>query len=143
MAQIREFTIEGLAGRAEPYSVALNPDVNIFFGLNGSGKTTLLKVLHSALSTETDILNDVTFKRAAVKVFLNRYRLIRHKNPSRLCSHSCSTILKSSRQSFRPFLQLLIDLVVLGDKNVQRSRSGLLDPEDACGRARRRGGGTE
>lgn len=73
MAQIREFTIEGLAGRTEPYSVVLNPDVNVFFGLNGSGKTTLLKILHAALSTDTDILKDLPFTRAAVRIFLNKY----------------------------------------------------------------------
>jgi energy-coupling factor transporter ATP-binding protein EcfA2 len=73
MAQIREFTIEGLAGRTEPSSAVLNPDVNVFFGLNGSGKTTLLKILHAALSTQTDILKDLPFTRATVKVYLNRY----------------------------------------------------------------------
>lgn len=74
MAQIRAFTIEGLAGRTEPYSLVLNPDVNVFFGLNGSGKTTLLKILHSALSTETGILQDLPFTRATVRVFLNRHK---------------------------------------------------------------------
>jgi energy-coupling factor transporter ATP-binding protein EcfA2 len=74
MAQIREFTIEGLAGRTEPYSLVLNPDVNVFFGLNGSGKTTLLKILYSALSTETEVLSDLPFTRAAVRVFLNKHR---------------------------------------------------------------------
>ena len=73
MAQIREFTIEGLAGRTEPYSAVLNADTNVFFGLNGSGKTTLLKILHAALSTQTDILKDLPFARAKVKVYLNRY----------------------------------------------------------------------
>ena len=74
MAQILEFTIDNLAGRSEPYSVALNRDVNVFFGLNGSGKTTLLKILQSAVSTETDILRDLPFTRASVKVFLNKYK---------------------------------------------------------------------
>jgi len=74
MAQIREFTVEGLAGRSEPISIVLNSDINVFFGLNGSGKTTLLKILHSALSTDVDIVKDLPFTRAAVKVYLNRYR---------------------------------------------------------------------
>lgn len=74
MAQILEFTIENLAGRSAPISFKLNPDVNVFFGLNGSGKTTLLKILHSALSTETDILEDLPFSKASVKVYLNRHR---------------------------------------------------------------------
>jgi len=73
MAQIREFTVEGLAGRREPFSARLNPDVNVFYGLNGSGKTTLLKILHSSLSTDTDILADLPFLRAEVVVYLNRY----------------------------------------------------------------------
>ncbi len=73
MAHILEFTVDGLAGRSEPYSATLNRDVNVFFGLNGSGKTTLLKILHSALSTETDILDDLPFKRAQVTVYLNRH----------------------------------------------------------------------
>jgi ABC-type cobalamin/Fe3+-siderophores transport system ATPase subunit len=55
MARIMDFTIEGLAGRDDPFSVTLNPDVNVFFGLNGCGKTTLLKILYSALSNETEI----------------------------------------------------------------------------------------
>src|SRR5437588_380434 len=74
MAYIEQFTIEGLAGRTEPYTAALNRDVNVFYGVNGSGKTTMLKVLHSALSTETDILEDLPFTRARVKIYLNRYR---------------------------------------------------------------------
>ena len=73
MAQIREFTVEGLAGRSEPVSFKLNRDVNVFFGLNGSGKTTLLKILHSALSGEAEILKDLPFQRATIKVFLNRW----------------------------------------------------------------------
>lgn len=73
MAQIREFTVEGLAGRSEPISFVLNADVNVFFGVNGSGKTTLLKILHSALSTETEILKELPFTRASVKVYLNKH----------------------------------------------------------------------
>jgi len=74
MARILKFTIEGLAGRLEPFSAVLNGDVNVFFGLNGSGKTTLLKILHSALSLETDILKDAPFRHAEVEVYLNRYQ---------------------------------------------------------------------
>ncbi len=74
MAQIRDFTIEGLAGRTAPLSLSLNKDVNVFFGLNGSGKTTLLKILYSALSTDTDILRDLPFTRAVVRIYLNRHK---------------------------------------------------------------------
>jgi energy-coupling factor transporter ATP-binding protein EcfA2 len=73
MAYIEQFTVEGLAGRTEPLTAVLNRDVNVFYGLNGSGKTTLLKILHSALSAETGILEHLPFGRARVKVYLNRY----------------------------------------------------------------------
>jgi energy-coupling factor transporter ATP-binding protein EcfA2 len=73
MAKILEFTIDNLAGRTEPYSVVLNRDVNIFYGLNGRGNTTLLKILHSALSTDAELLKDLPFTRAAVKIHLNRH----------------------------------------------------------------------
>jgi len=73
MAHILDFEIEGLVGRDRPVSLKLNRDVNVFFGLNGSGKTTLLKILHSALSTDTDVLGSLPFKRAQVTVWLNRY----------------------------------------------------------------------
>jgi ABC-type cobalamin/Fe3+-siderophores transport system ATPase subunit len=68
MADILEFEIEGLAGRQDIYARTLNADVNVFFGPNGSGKTTLLKILHSALSGDTDILKGIPFKRASVRI---------------------------------------------------------------------------
>jgi len=68
-ARILEFSIYGLAGYESVYSKKLNEDVNIFFGVNGSGKTSLLKILHSALSDNTDILEGVPFKRAEVKIY--------------------------------------------------------------------------
>ena len=69
MSHIVEFSISGLAGRKQAYARTLNEDINIFFGLNGSGKTSLLKILHSAMSGETDILRNVPFKHAEVKLF--------------------------------------------------------------------------
>ncbi len=72
MSHIVEFTISGLAGRKGNYSRKLNEDVNIFFGLNGSGKTSLLKILHSAMSGDTDILRNVPFKHAEVKLCSTR-----------------------------------------------------------------------
>ena len=45
----------------------------LWANLNGSGKTTLLKILHSALSTDTEILQQLPFTRARVTVYLNRY----------------------------------------------------------------------
>lgn len=73
MARIISFTVDALAGRDEPYSARLQDDVNVFFGINGSGKTTLLKILHSALSTDTSILEGLPFKSAEVEVYLNRF----------------------------------------------------------------------
>ncbi len=69
MSHIVEFSISGLAGRKQAYARTLNEDINIFFGLNGSGKTSLLKILHSAMSGDTDILRNVPFKDAEVKLF--------------------------------------------------------------------------
>jgi len=69
MSRITEFSIAGLVGKKTNYTKKLNMDVNIFFGLNGSGKTSLLKILHSALSENTDILQYVPFKEASVKAY--------------------------------------------------------------------------
>jgi predicted ATPase len=74
VARIVSFRVDGLAGRETPLSTRLQDDVNVFFGINGSGKTTLLKILYSALSTETSILEGLPFKSAEVEVYLNRYK---------------------------------------------------------------------
>ena len=73
MARIISFTVNELAGRDAPCSARLQEDVNVFFGINGSGKTTLLKILHSALSNDTSILEGLPFKSAEVEVYLNRF----------------------------------------------------------------------
>ena len=69
MAHVTEFVVEGLAGRTEPLSLKLNRHVNVFFGQNGSGKTSLLKILHSAMSGNAEILANVPFSRAQVKIY--------------------------------------------------------------------------
>lgn len=69
MSHIISFRIEGLAGRKEPLEFELNRDTNIFFGLNGSGKTSLLKILHSAMSNDTENLGSVPFTKAEVSIF--------------------------------------------------------------------------
>jgi ATPase subunit of ABC transporter with duplicated ATPase domains len=74
MARIVNFTVDGMAGRSEPFSAHLPKDVNVFFGLNGSGKTTLLKLLYSAVSNNTTILKDLPFKKAAVTIFSHRLK---------------------------------------------------------------------
>ncbi len=73
MAHIVEFSISNLVGRKGVYSQKLNRGVNVFFGLNGSGKTSLLKILHSAMSGNAVILNNVPFKRAVVKIYSIHY----------------------------------------------------------------------
>lgn len=69
MAHITEIKVQGLTGRKKVYSCRLNRDVNIFFGLNGSGKTSLLKIMHSAMSGETSILDGVAFESAEVSIY--------------------------------------------------------------------------
>jgi len=104
MARILEFSIDGLAGRAEPYSAELKPDVNVFFGLNGSGKTTLLKILHSALSTDVEILKGLPFAGARVKVYLNRYeaefwRVFERSEPNLTMDSSWETLNETAFMS--------------------------------------------
>jgi energy-coupling factor transporter ATP-binding protein EcfA2 len=65
-----------LAGREDTITARLQEDVSVFFGINGSGKTTLLKILHSALSTDTTILEGLPFRSAEVEVYLNRYESV-------------------------------------------------------------------
>jgi translation initiation factor RLI1 len=67
MSYITEFSISGLVGK--DYSQKLNKDVNVFFGLNGSGKTSLLKILHSAMSDDLEILENVPFKSAEIQIY--------------------------------------------------------------------------
>ena len=69
MSHIVSFRIDGLAGREEPLELKLNRDTNIFFGSNGSGKTSLLKILHSAMSNETEYLHRVPFTKAEVSIY--------------------------------------------------------------------------
>lgn len=76
MARIISFRVEGLAGHDDPISKTLQEDVNVLFGINGSGKTTLLKILHSALSANTSILEGLPFRSAEVVVYLNRYESV-------------------------------------------------------------------
>jgi energy-coupling factor transporter ATP-binding protein EcfA2 len=74
MAHILEFSVDGLAGRKEEYARELNREVNVFFGSNGSGKTSLFKILHSAMSGDSAILNNVPFKKAKVTLFSLDYK---------------------------------------------------------------------
>jgi predicted ATP-dependent endonuclease of OLD family len=62
--------------------------VNIFFGLNGSGKTSLIKILHSAMSGDASILENVPFTDASVRIYSLNYKkiftrkIVREKRPT-------------------------------------------------------------
>src|SRR5262245_46301984 len=73
MAHIVRFSVDGLAGRHEPYAHTLHRDLNIFFVLNGTGKSSLLKILHSALCQDANLLVRVPFQRAEVTIFSLKY----------------------------------------------------------------------
>src|SRR5260370_1109340 len=70
MPSIRSIRIEGLAGRQDVCSLTFNDYVNVLFGPNGSGKTSVLRILHSALSNETEMLKDVPFTKAEVVIYV-------------------------------------------------------------------------
>lgn len=69
MSLIQSVRVQGLAGRDNEYSAELNNDVSVFFGANGSGKTSLLRILHSALSNDVDLLEDVAFEQAEITTY--------------------------------------------------------------------------
>lgn len=95
MAHIVEFKVASLAGRKDIYTQKLDQNLNVFFGTNGSGKTSLLKILHSALSNETEILQNVAFDWAEViiysvdykKNFLKRIKKIGKKKATPIRKH--------------------------------------------------------
>lgn len=68
MAWIKSVEYRGLAGIDKSRRLDLNRDLNIFWGLNGCGKTSLLKILHCALSNETQGLNRVEVRDARVGI---------------------------------------------------------------------------
>jgi len=134
MARILEFTIDGLAGRDEPFSASLNSDVNVFFGLNGSGKTTLLKILHAALSTDTQSLRQLPFTRARVKVFLNRHTssFVRtFGQPAHRESKETFSVVESDAVRPRSMSRLLLGSH-LGSKAATRWTSDPPEPDDAA-----------
>jgi energy-coupling factor transporter ATP-binding protein EcfA2 len=73
VSHVVRFTVSGLAGRSEPYSQTLDRHLNIFFGLNGTGKTSLLKILHSAMSHDSRVLERVPFQSAEVTIYSITY----------------------------------------------------------------------
>lgn len=69
MSHLVSATIHGLAGRKEYISLTFDRFVNVVYGLNGSGKTSLLKILHSAMSGDATILENVPFTTATVEIY--------------------------------------------------------------------------
>ena len=80
MSHIVSFRIEGLVGREEPLEFKLNRDTNIFFGKNGSGKTSLLKILHAAMSNDTEVLLNVPFTSAEVSIYSETWKKVFNKS---------------------------------------------------------------
>lgn len=76
MAYIVDFHITGLAGRDEPYSQKLDRKINVFYGPNGSGKTSLLRILNSAMSNDANLVKNVPFKKAEIKIYSFDYKRI-------------------------------------------------------------------
>jgi len=73
MSHLIAAKVNGLAGRSKPLHINLHRHVNIIFGLNGSGKTSLLKILHSAMSGDASILENVPFTSAEVSIYSLSY----------------------------------------------------------------------
>lgn len=66
MSHVTLVRIDGLAGRDEAVEFHLNRKVNAFYGLNGTGKTTLLRLIHSAMSLDVLLAEDIPFRAAQV-----------------------------------------------------------------------------
>ncbi len=74
MSHVVEVEISGLNGRSKPIHFELQRDVNVFFGPNGGGKTSLLKIIHSAMSNDTGIIERTKFGSAKVVIHSVLYR---------------------------------------------------------------------
>lgn len=69
MAHLTEATVLGLAGRKDEVHIVFDRHLNVVYGLNGSGKTSLMKILHSAMSGNAAIVENVPFKEASVSIY--------------------------------------------------------------------------
>lgn len=74
MSHLMYAKIDGLAGRKTPIELRFDRNLNIIYGLNGSGKTSLLKILHSAMSGNAPILENVPFSAATVEIYSISYK---------------------------------------------------------------------
>jgi predicted ATP-dependent endonuclease of OLD family len=73
MSHLISATVHGLAGRKKPVGLKFDRHVNVIYGLNGSGKTSLLKILHSAMSGDASILENVPFTSAKIEIYSKSY----------------------------------------------------------------------
>jgi ABC-type lipoprotein export system ATPase subunit len=73
MSHLISTKVEGLAGRKRPVEIVFDRHTNVIFGVNGSGKTSLLKILHSAMSGDATILENVPFTDASVQIYSKKY----------------------------------------------------------------------
>ena len=74
MTDIISFEISKLNGRESPVGYTLNRHVNVFFGPNGSGKTSILRIIDSALENDHDLVSNVSFLKACVRVHSMAYK---------------------------------------------------------------------
>ena len=132
MAHIVEFSVKGLSGRDTEIKLALNRDINVFFGFNGSGKTSLLKILHSAMSNDASILRDVPFTEAKVVIYsisANRnfeYSIKKDKAKDK----TKELIKKIGRQSSKEYIsEIEINHVLDVDPAAYEEYARLLSPE--------------
>lgn len=76
MSHIVDLAVSGLAGGEEAFERTLDRHTNCLFGANGSGKTSLLKILHSAMTGDSEGLDRVPFSSATVTIWS-----LEHKRP--------------------------------------------------------------
>ncbi len=135
MAHITEFSIDGLVGRKGIYTKKLNRDINIFYGLNGCGKTSLLKILHSALEQDMNILSNVSFKAAEVKIYSIKYekeityKIEKPQKNQKKINRQNELMLEEFQLDFKDIFLKKIELEKVGDfawsqKNKQVSQVG-------------------
>jgi predicted ATP-binding protein involved in virulence len=120
MSHITEFSISGLAGSDKVYSQKLNKDVNVFFGLNGSGKTSLLKILHSAMSDDVNILKNVPFKSAEVKLYSIEFNKVFTRTLKQINEHDKQTDAFDLRDAFLEDILEDMPLYELPDNAVKK-----------------------
>lgn len=131
MSHIVGFRIDGLAGRDQVLSFELNRDINVFFGLNGCGKTSLLKILHSAMSNDSSLIQKVPFRAAQVDIYSIRYDAtitMRIENPKIVQKSSSEELRGTMSESAE--MEDFVDGVISDEKKLTWERSSSV-PEAA------------